>query len=125
MPEKKKHLFREEEPKPEVYVNKSQISTIQTKSTYARDSQLGETEVPSQTLLDDLCKFYERQLRTKSIHYMKKEKLAPTQAEIKRIIFGLESKIKSEVYFGLNMLLLYSAFSLTNQLVYDEFPNLV
>lgn len=56
---------------------------------------------------------------------MKKEKLAPTQAEIKRIIFGLESKIKSEVYFGLNMLLLYSAFSLTNQLVYDEFPNLV
>lgn len=103
-------------------------STIQTKSsTYAaqRDQQQQLEELQSSSaLLDELYKQYEKEEKCKNIYYLKRDKLSPAASEIKRIIYGLESKIRTEVFFALNMLLLYSSNSISNQLIFDEFPNI-
>jgi hypothetical protein len=75
-------------------------------------------------LLDELYKQYEKEEKCRDIHYLKRDKLSPTLPEIKRITYGLESKIRTEVFFALNMLLLYSSNSIGNQLIFDEFPNI-
>lgn len=74
--------------------------------------------------MDELYKQYEKEEKCRDVHYLKREKLTPTAPELKRIIYGLESKIRTEVFFALNMLLLYSSHSISCQLIFDEFPNI-
>lgn len=73
-------------------------STIQTKSIYAaqRDSlQQAEADVGGNSLFNEICRQYEKLEKAQNLHYLKKDKLEPSQSDLKRIIYGIDSKIKS------------------------------
>jgi hypothetical protein len=57
--------------------------------------QQAEADIGSSSLFNEICRQYEKIEKAQNLHYLKKDKLEPTASDIKRIIFGLDSKIKS------------------------------
>ena len=60
------------------------------------------------SLSAELKKYYEKADHNANVHYIKRTKLYPVMAEVKRLIMGFHSNLREEVIFSINTLLLFS-----------------
>lgn len=71
-------------------------------------NKYGDRMMDSTSLKTELSNYYEKCDPNQMVNYIKRTKMYPSMPEVKRMILGFQSRLKEEVTFSINTLLLYS-----------------
>lgn len=71
-------------------------------------NKYGERVIDSNSLANELKKYYEKGDKSQMVNYIKRSKMYPSMPEVKRMILGFQSRLPQELNFSLNTLMLYS-----------------
>jgi hypothetical protein len=72
----------------------------------------------------ELNKYYEKCDESQMVHYIKRTKMYPSMPEVKRMILGFQSRVKEEVNFAINTLMLYSV-NTEAPFLFMQYPNVI